>query len=82
MNRNPKIMAIIPIIIVTIANKSKACLMLMPINNVEIPKNNRLKPTMTEINSDENMGNIMNNSPNTIAMIPALLLMFIVHLHL
>ena len=78
MNRNPNIMAIIPMSIVAIANISKACLMLIPKNTVAIPKNSKLKPTIIEINPAENIGNTMNSSPNIMDMIPAPLLKSIV----
>lgn len=71
MNRNPNIIAMIPIIIAAIENMSKACLILNPMNRDEIPKNRRLKPTIIETNSDENMGNNMKIKPNIIDKIPA-----------
>ena len=77
MNRNPRIMAIIPIIIVTIANASNACLMLMPKYTVEIPKNSRLSPTIIETSPDENIGKTMNINPTMMDRIPALLLISI-----
>ena len=59
-----------------------SCLMFNPKNTAEIPKNSRLKPTMTETNPAENIGNMMNIKPRTIANIPAYLLTPIFcHLH-
>ncbi len=47
-------------------------LMFHPMNTEEIPKNNRLNPTIIETTSDENMGNNMNINPMIIDNIPAL----------
>jgi len=59
-----------------------SCLMFNPKNTAEIPKKSRLKPTMTETNPAENIGNMMNIKPRTIANIPAYLLTPIFcHLH-
>ena len=74
MNMNPNIMAISPIIIDTIANILFSFLRLIPINAVEIPKNNRLKPTITETRLDANIGNMMNINPKIIDNSPAVLL--------
>ena len=52
-------------------------LMFHPINAAEIPKKSKLKPTITETNSDENIGNNMKINPKIIDNIPAPLLMFI-----
>lgn len=65
-------------IIAIIAYISNECLMLIPKNTVEIPKNKRHKPTIIEIIPDENIGNIMKISPIIIERIPALLLIVIV----
>ncbi len=57
-----------------IENVSKACFMFQPMNMVEIPKNNKLKPTIIDTNSDENIGNSIKTNPKMIDRIPALLL--------
>ena len=44
----------------------------------EIPKNNKLKPTIIETSSAENIGNTINIKPNIIAKIPAPLLTLII----
>lgn len=49
-------------------------LMFHPMNAAEIPKNNKLKPTIIEINSEENIGKIIKSKPRIIDKIPALLL--------
>lgn len=74
MNKNPNIIARIPIMIDTVENISKLGLMFQPMNTAEIPKNSKLKPTIIEINSDENMGNNINIKPNIIDKSPAPLL--------
>lgn len=51
--------------------------MVYPIYAAEIPKNNKLKPTIIEISSDENIGNNMNIKPIIIVKIPANLLLSI-----
>ena len=72
MNRNPKIMAKIPIIMEIIEKPLfGSCLMFNPKNAAEIPKKSKLKPTITETNPAENMGNTMNIKPRIIANIPA-----------
>ena len=72
----------IPIIIVARENILREFLILKPINAAEIPKNNKLKPTINETSSDENIGNNININPKIIESIPALLLMPIgCHLH-
>ena len=60
MNRNPKIIAIIPIII------DEAGMMLLtgftmvaPINTVVNPKKSRLNPTINETSAAENIGKII-----------------------
>ncbi len=53
-----------------------------PMNAADIPKKSKLKPTMIEISSDENMGNIIKSKPRIIANNPALLLTIHLHLHL
>ena len=60
--------------IVAIENVSKSRFMFQPITAAEIPKNNRLKPTIIETNPDENIGNNMNTNPKMIDKIPAFLL--------
>ena len=45
-----------------------------PINAEAIPKNNRLKPTISEISSDANIGDMINIKPNIIDNNPAVLL--------
>lgn len=77
MNRNPNIIAISPIIMIAIERVLCSCLIFQPRNADEIPKNNKLKPTITEINPDENIGNNMNIRPNIIDKIPALLLIIV-----
>ena len=52
-------------------------LMFNPMNIDEIPKNSKLKPTITETNPAENIGNNMKINPKIIDNIPAPLLMFI-----
>ncbi len=74
---NPKIMAISPIIMDTVENIPFWFLRLNPINAVEIPKNNKLKPTIIETNPDENIGNRINIIPKIIDNIPALLLIIL-----
>ncbi len=75
---NPNIIAMTPMIIVPIAYMLNACLILMPMNAVEIPKNSKLMPTISETNPDENIGKIININPNMMDRIPAVLLMPIV----
>lgn len=75
MNKNPNIIAKIPIIIAIVEKVLLiGFLMFQPINAADIPKKSKLKPTIMEINSDENIGKIMNSNPRTTAKIPALLL--------
>ena len=75
MNRNPNIIAIIPMIMAMIDITSKLDLMFQPMNAAEIPKNSKLKPTIIETISDENIGNNMNINPKMIDRIPAVLFM-------
>ena len=72
MNKNPKMMAISPIMIVANAKPPISFLMLNPMNAAEIPKNSKLNPTITETNPAENIGNIMKNNPMMTDNIPAL----------
>lgn len=66
--------AIIPIIILAIAViPPYSDLKPMPIKSVERPKKSKLTPTITETNSDENIGNIMNIKPKIIEIIPTVL---------
>ena len=74
MNRNPNIIAIIPIIIAPNEKVPISYLILSPIYAAEIPKKSKHNPTIIEINSDENIGNMMNIKPMIIANIPAPLL--------
>lgn len=67
-------MAISPIIMDTVENIPFWFLRLNPMNADEIPKNNKLKPTITETNPDENIGNKINIIPKIIDNSPALLL--------
>lgn len=67
-------MDIAPITIATLGYIFKSCLMLNPINKAEIPKNNKLNPTITEINPAENIGNIIKINPKIIDNIPTPLL--------
>ena len=68
------IIAIIPIIILAIAViPPNSDLKPMPIKSVERPKKSKLTPTITETNSDENIGNIMNIKPKIIEIIPTVL---------
>ncbi len=64
----------IPIIIVAVGRWSIWFFMLKPINVTEIPKNNKLKPTIREISPAENMGNIIKINPKIMDSIPAILL--------
>ena len=73
MNRNPNIIAMIPMIMAMIDSTSKLDLMFQPMNAAEIPKNSKLKPTIIETTSDENIGNNMNIKPKMIDRIPAVL---------
>ena len=52
---------------------SNPSLMFHPMNTVEIPKNSKLKPTITDTNPAENIGNIMKINPMIADNIPALL---------
>lgn len=72
MNKNPKRIAMIPIIIIAIPTYPVCLLMLKPMNAAEIPKNNRLSPTMTETKLAENIGNIIKINPTMTDNIPAL----------
>lgn len=74
MNRNPKIILIIPISMAIVEIVLLTLfLMLIPMNTAEIPKKSKLKPTITETNSAENIGKIMKSKPTIIENIPALL---------
>lgn len=75
MNRNPNIIAIIPIITVISEKVLSESFMFQPMNAAEIPKNSKLKPTIIETSPVENIGNSMNIKPKIIESIPALLLM-------
>lgn len=70
MNMNPNITEIIPIMISTIPTIGLKGLILEPKYIVEIPKNSRLNPTITETNPVENIGNKMNIKPIIIVIIP------------
>ena len=77
INSSPNIAAIIPTIIETVPIMSKDFLKVQPIRAEEIPKNNKLAPTITEMNDDENIGKIININPRMMKSKPAGLLMFI-----
>lgn len=62
-------------IMAIIDNISKLDLMFQPINAAEIPKKSKLKPTIIETSSDENIGNNMKIKPKMIDKIPAVLFM-------
>ena len=62
----------IPIIRIAIPTYPVCFRMLKPMNAAEIPKKSKLNPTIIEINSPENIGNMMKINPNMIDNIPAL----------
>lgn len=70
MNKNPNITEIIPIMISTIPTIGLKGLILEPKYIVEIPKNSRLNPTITETSPVENIGNNMKIKPIIIVIIP------------
>ena len=72
---NPIIIAKIPRIMDNVdGSLLMSFLILKPINKDEIPKTSKLNPTIIEISSAENIGNIMNIKPIIIEINPALLL--------
>ena len=73
--------AIMPIIMAIIENVLlKGVLISHPINTAVIPKKSKLKPTIIDTNSEENIGKIIKSKPTMIDNIPAFLL--IIHFHL
>lgn len=79
MNRNPKMTAIIPIII-----DVRGMILLIgfvivaPMNTADSPKKSRLKPTISETNAEENIGNIIKINPRIIDIKPRSLFALIV----
>lgn len=70
---------IIPIAKMTSGKKLSTSLrMVQPINAAVIPKNSKLKPTITETSPAENIGEIINIMPSIIERNPAILLIIII----
>ena len=74
MNKNPNIIAIIPMMIAIYEKVLFLDFFISrPINVAEIPKKSKLNPPIMEITSDENIGNKINIKPIITDNIPALL---------
>ena len=69
-NRNniPNIIATIPMTIIIVFEFEVS--LLSPVTNTDNPKKIKLKPTITEIKSDENIGNIIRSKPTIIVINP------------